>query len=103
MTNTFLGVNKDLFKLELDPLGILIMAQVMEFQRTTGDCFITDETLAENFGSSVSTVNRKINDLTKKGFLIKTVETKKGVGSGGGRIRHLKVDTKAIEAILSKK
>ena len=39
MTNIFLEVNKDLFKLGLNPAEILLLAQVMEYERNTGDFF----------------------------------------------------------------
>lgn len=42
MTNYFLKVNKDLFSLGLTPIEILILAQIMEFNNNTGDCFISN-------------------------------------------------------------
>lgn len=43
MANVFLKVDKDLFKLGLNPTQILILAQVIEFNTNTGDCFISNE------------------------------------------------------------
>ena len=37
MSNLFLKVDKDLFKLGLNPTQILIVSQVMEFQRNNQD------------------------------------------------------------------
>lgn len=84
MANLFLKVNKDLFKLGLNPTEILLLAQVIEYNTNTGDCFISDKTLAEQFGISESTVSRGIKSLIDKGFLTRKTENVKG-----GRIRHL--------------
>lgn len=96
MTNIFLKVNKDLFKLGLNPTEILLMAQVMEYQVNTGDFFMSDELLAGEFGVSVSTISRAIKALKEKHLLI--VETKY---VRGGRERHIQINTKKIEELLS--
>lgn len=84
MNNLFLQVNKGLFKKGLTPIEILVYAQVAEFIRTTGECFISDAVMAENFGVSAKTINNAVSSLVEKGFLIKETENVKG-----GRIRHL--------------
>lgn len=38
-----LQVNKALFKLELNPTEILTLAQILEFERTTGDFYMSDK------------------------------------------------------------
>jgi hypothetical protein len=45
--NNFLKVDKGLFKLGLAPVDILVMSQIEEFNRTTGDCFMSDKAMAE--------------------------------------------------------
>lgn len=98
MTNKYLKVNKDLFKLGLDPTEILILAQVMEFNTTTGVCFISDETLANNFGISAKTISRKLDSLENKGFINR--ETKNAKGKHG-KDRKIFVNMSNIEKELS--
>ena len=87
MTNLFLSVNKDLFKLGLNPAQILIIAQIMEFEKNTGDCFISNERLAEQLGVSASTIKREMKKLEDDGFIIR--ETK---NIQKGRERHIRTN-----------
>ena len=96
MTNLFLKVNKDFFKLGLNPTEILILAQVMEFDTNTGNCFISDEALTEIFGISKSTVSREIKVLESKGFI-----TRQTVNVKGGRKRTMTVNYNKIEEALT--
>lgn len=96
MTNIFLKINKDLFKLGLNPTEILILAQIMEFNTNTGDCYITDKQLAETFGVSESTVKREVKKLEELGFIIRETKNVKG-----GRERHIKVNLTKIEEQLT--
>lgn len=96
MTNTFLKINKDLFKLKLEPVEILILAQVIEYNTNTGDCFISNETLAEQFGTSTSTIDRKIKSLESRGYISRETKNVKG-----GKVRHMKVKLNNIEAALT--
>ena len=96
MTNLFLKVNKDLFKLGLNPTEILILAQILEFQTNTNDCFISDKALAENFGVSESTIKREIKKLEELGYI--TRETK---NIKGGKERHMVANLKKIEEKLT--
>lgn len=95
MTNVFLKVNKDLFKLGLNPIEILILAQVMEFNTNTGDCFKSDKALAEDFGVSDKTISRAVNNLVDKGFVSKTTKNVQR-----GKERHITVNLPIIEAAL---
>ena len=76
MTNNFLKVNKDFFKLELNPTEILILSQIEEYNRTTKDCFMSDEVFAAQFGVSKSTISREMKILESKGFIIDYVKIK---------------------------
>ena len=87
MSNVFLKVDKDLFKLGLNPLEILIVSQIAEFQTNTGDCFISDRTLAENFCVSESTITRALKALESKGIISR--ETK---STRGGKERHITIN-----------
>lgn len=95
MTNKFLMVNKDLFGWGLSPIEILIVSQVMEYQRTTGDCFMSDQALAALFGVSASTVSRALAALEEKGLLQRETKNIKG-----GRERHMRINPSKIEELL---
>lgn len=97
MTNLFLKVNKDIFKLGLNPTEILIIAQVMEFNTNTGDCFISDKALAESFGVSEKTISRTLKALEEKGYITRDTKSVKG-----GRERHIKVNQDKLEEQLTK-
>lgn len=96
MTNLFLKVNKDFFKLELNPTEILILAQVMEFNTNTGFCYVTDKTFAEMFGVSESTISRAIKSLESKGFITRETKNVKG-----GKERIITVNIQNIENKLT--
>ena len=84
MSNLFLKVDKNLFNKDLNPTQILIIAQIEEFMRNTGDCHITDAQFAEMFGVSAATISREIKKLCEKGLVQK--ETK---NIQHGKQRHL--------------
>ena len=88
MEKFFLRVNKDLFTMGLNPVEILILAQVMEFQTNTGDCFISDKQLAEQFGVSESTISRELKKLEGMGLIARETKNIKG-----GKERHIKATT----------
>lgn len=97
MTNLFLKVNKDLFKLSLTPIEILILAQVMEYDTNTGKCFISDAAMAEAFGVSTKTISRSVANLESKGFIKRDTKYIKG-----GRERTIAPNITAIELALTK-
>ena len=92
----FLQIDKDLFKLGLNPTEILILAQSLEYQRNTGDCFMSDKAFAEMLTISTSTVSRAIGVLEKKEYISRETKNIKG-----GKERHIKVNTAKIEADLT--
>ena len=96
MTNLFLKVNKDLFKLGLNPTEILVLAQVMEFNTNTGDCFMSDKAFSEAFGVSESTISRELKVLEKKGFITRATKNVRG-----GKERHITVNVAKIEQELT--
>lgn len=87
MNDAFLAIDKNLFKLGLNPTEILIIAQIAEYQRNTGDCFISNETLATQFGVSVSTIKRELDKLEKEGYIVRNTKNKQV-----GKERHLTVN-----------
>ena len=98
MTNLFLKVNKDLFKLGLNPTEILLLAQIMEYNTNTGDFFMSDAALADNFGVSSKTISRSLKTLEESGYICRNTKNTKG-----GKVRHITVDTLKIEEILKKR
>ena len=84
MSDKFLRVGKDLFELGLNPTEILLLAQVMEYHRTTGDFFMSDKALAEQFGVSDKTISRAFTTLENKGLVKRVTKNIKG-----GRERHV--------------
>ena len=97
MTEKFLKVNKDLFKLGLNPNQILILSQVLEFNTNTGDCYITNVQLSKQFGVSVSTIKRDIDKLEQLGYL--TRETKP---SQKGKDRRIFVNIDKIDENIAR-
>lgn len=97
MTNLFLKVNKDFFSLGLNPTEILVLAQVMEFNTTTGDFFMSDKALAEMFGVSDKTISRAMKVLEDKGFISRSTKNIKG-----GKERHIAVNVNKIDEALTK-
>lgn len=97
MTNYFLEVNKDFFNLGLNPTEILVLAQIAEYNRTTKNCFISDKTLAQQFGVSDRTISRAIGKLEQEGFIKRETKNVKG-----GKERHLFIQLDQIEEKLTK-
>lgn len=97
MTNLFLKVNKDFFNLGLNPTEILVLAQIMEFDTNTGDCFMSDKALADLFGVSDKTISRTLKTLEDRGFIKRDTKSVKG-----GKERHIKLNAEMIEKELTK-
>lgn len=96
MTNLFLKVNKDLFKLGLNPTEVLLLAQIIEFNTTTGSFFMSDKALAEMLNVSDKTVSRALAAIESKGFI--TRETK---NIKGGKSRTIVANMAKIEQQLT--
>ena len=97
MNNLFLKVNKDLFKLKLNPTEILLLAQILEYQTNTGDFFMSDEVLANNFGVSSKTISRALTSLEGKKFITRNTKNTKS-----GKERHITAHIDKIEEALAK-
>jgi len=97
MNNYFLKVNKDLFNLELSPIELLVLAQVMEFDTNTNNCFITDEQLAKQFNVSTKTISRSMKSLEEKGYIKRDTKSKKG-----GKSRTIEFLKHNIDKALTK-
>lgn len=95
MTNKFLMVNKDLFSIGLNPLEILITSQVMEFQRTTNEFYMTDAQMAETFGVSAKTISRALDRLESLGIITRETKT-----VSSKRVRTIKFNQESVEGLL---
>lgn len=95
MSKSFLMVDKDLFKLGLNPTELLVYSQIAEFNRTTGDCFISDKAMADKFGVSDKTISRALTALESRGLIKRTTKNVQK-----GKERHITVDLAKLEAIL---
>lgn len=79
MSNNFLQVDKSLFGSGLSPIEMLVLSQIAEFNRTTGDCFMSNAAMAKNFGVSEKTIARTMDALESKGHIVRsTKNTQKG-------------------------
>lgn len=92
MTDKFLKLNKDLYKLKLDADQQYILAYVMEFDRNKQQCYMSDESFATCLNTSTKTVSRKIKILTDKGYI-----TKETTNTQNGKLRYLKPVLNKIE------
>lgn len=92
MTDKFLKLNKDLYKLKLDADQQYILAYVMEFDRNKQQCYMSDESFAMCLNTSTKTVSRKIKMLTDKGYI-----TKETINTQNGKLRYLKPVLNKIE------
>ena len=96
MSNLFLKVDKNLFNKGLNPTQILIIAQIEEFMRNTGDCHITDAQFAEMFGMSEKTISREIKKLCEMGLI-----QKKTKNIQHGKQRNLTLTTDNLSIVKS--
>ena len=92
MTDKFLKLNKDLYKLKLDADQQYILAYVMEFDRNKQQCYMSDESFAMCLNTSTKTVSRKIKILTDNGYI-----TEETTNTQNGKLRYLKPVLNKIE------
>lgn len=97
MANLFLKVDKRFFFLGIDPLGILILSQIDEYTSKGMTCFISNEQLAKQFGSSLSTVKRTIANLEKMEYLNRDTKN-----TNQGKERFLTLNQEIIEKTYAK-
>lgn len=91
MSKGFLQIDNGLFKMGLNPTEILILAKIMEYNRTTGKFFMSNKALGEMFGISESTISRTLDSLESKGFITRHTENVKG-----GKKREISVNLSVV-------
>lgn len=97
MTELFLKVNKDLYKLKLNANEQLILSYILEFQDKKMPCFISNESFAEYLNTSEKTVSRALKSLEDKGYICRDTKNVKG-----GKTRNLTVNLGRINIELHK-
>ena len=70
----YMQVNKGLFGNGFKPIEILILSQIDEYVRNTGECYVTDEQFALYFGVTSRTVSNTLNSLEEKGYIKRNTE-----------------------------
>ena len=96
MTKLFLKVDKDLFLLDLNPTEILIISQIIEFQRNEKDCFMSDEAFSDNLGVSKSTISREIKKLEEQKIIIKSTKNTRS-----GRSRVMSINETTLNSLIA--
>ena len=92
MADFFLKVNKHLFNHNFNPLEILLLSQIIEFQNNGKECYLTDDALAEAFGVSNKTVSRTLKKLDEEMHIIH----RKTSNNGSKKVRTMVCDEKAL-------
>ena len=94
--NTFLAVSKDYFGKGLQPLDILILSQVEEFNRNNRDCYLTNNQLSEMFGSTLYAVKSSLDRLEEKKYITRNTTYVEGNGRGNKQ-RIIKVTNNILQ------
>ena len=94
MSNVFLRVDKDWLGIGFSPIELLIVSQILEYQTKDNQCFISDETMATNFGVSSSTIARAVKGLETKGLLNRDTKN-----TNKGRLRYLTINIDKLNAL----
>lgn len=69
MEHTFLAVNTDYLDSDLQPIDILILSKVAEFNRNKCDCCLTNERMAKMFGTTLYSVKTSLDRLEAKKYI----------------------------------
>lgn len=92
MNNAFLAVNKAHLNSDLQPIDILILSQIEEFQRNQCDCCLTNEQFSKIFGTSLYSVKTSLDKLENKNYITRHIEFIGGYGRANKR-RIIKLNT----------
>lgn len=95
MSNNFLKVNKEwLSNTEFSLLEKLIVAQINEYERETGLCYMTDKQFAVAFGVSTQQVTRAMKKLADNNIIQRNTKTVSNNGQAS-KYRTLKAIVKS--------
>lgn len=90
--NKFLAVDKVHLGSDLQPIDILILSQVEEFQRNQCDCCITNEQFSKMFGTTLYSVKASLDRLENKNYITRSIEFIGGYGRANKK-RIIKLNT----------
>ena len=80
MNNLFLAVNKSYLNTDLQPIDILILSQIAEFQRNQCDCLLTNEQFSKMFGTTLYAVKTSLDKLENQKYITRSVSFTGGRG-----------------------
>lgn len=95
--STYIKVNTEFFKMNLNPTEVLLLALVESFARDNKECYYTNEQLAEMFSVSVSYIKKTLDGLEAKNYIkrntkfIRDRETAKAYRVRSIELVHLQV------------
>ncbi len=69
----------------------------MEYERNTGDFYMTNEQMAKMFGVSEKTISRTLGTLENRNIITRDTKNVKG-----GKERHIHIKSDTIEKLLKK-
>lgn len=69
--NTFIAVRSEYTQLNLSPIELLIYSIIASYTEDGRACYETNKTLAERTGASVTTIQRTLRSLERKGYIVK--------------------------------
>lgn len=96
--STYIKVNTELFKMNLNPTEMLLLALVESFARDNKECYYTNDQLAEMFSVSVSYIKKTLDELEAKNYIkrntkfIRDRETGKAYRVRSIELVHLQVN-----------
>lgn len=93
MNDNFLAIDKNLLGKGLQPIDILILAQIQEFERSNG-CYATNQQFADWFGVSTKTVERTLDRLEELKYIDRDTKT---IGDNGQKSKQRKLKTKVTD------
>ena len=92
MEYTFLAVNNDYLDSDLQPIDILILSKVAEFNRNQCSCCLTNERLAKMFGTTLYAVKASLDRLENQKYITRSIEFIEGRGRANKQ-RLIKLNT----------
>ena len=79
---SFLQVKKEYFGKGLQPIDLLILSQVEEFNRNGKECYMTNQQFSNDFGATLYAIKTSIDKLAKEGYIQRSSSYVDGKGRG---------------------